>query len=347
MTSDQDPVHQAAPSSDVFVHRFGLCESSQVGPETRIWAFAHVLPGAVIGASCNVCDGVFIENDVVVGDRVTIKCGVQLWDGIRIHDDVFIGPNATFTNDPFPRSRQRPTEFAVTVVEEGASIGANATILPGVRVGRRAMVGAGAVVTKDVPPNAKVAGNPARIIGYVGAGTSRERDRASSRMPAREGSLGVGDARLIALPTVNDLRGDLTVAEFDEHIPFPVKRVFLVYAVPSREIRGEHAHLRCHQFIVCVRGSVRLLVDDAEHRAEVVLDSPGLGAHVPPLLWGTQYDYSPDALLAVFASEHYDPDDYIRSYDEFLRVVAGRSAHPHASGEHGDVGEQQGAADHR
>src|SRR4030088_2199160 len=118
--------------SGVYVHPQGLCESSTVGKGTRIWAFAHVLPGARIGRDCNICDGVFIENDVVVGDRVTIKCGVQLWDGLELEDDVFIGPNATFTNDHFPRSKLRSAPYLRTIVRRGASIGANATILPGI-----------------------------------------------------------------------------------------------------------------------------------------------------------------------------------------------------------------------
>jgi UDP-3-O-[3-hydroxymyristoyl] glucosamine N-acyltransferase len=112
-----------------FVHPQGICESSAIGVRTKIWAFAHVLPGAVIGEDCNVCDHVFIENDVVIGNRVTVKCGVQLWDGLRVEDDVFIGPNATFTNDPFPRSKQRPEQFEITYLRRGCSIGANATIL--------------------------------------------------------------------------------------------------------------------------------------------------------------------------------------------------------------------------
>jgi UDP-2-acetamido-3-amino-2,3-dideoxy-glucuronate N-acetyltransferase len=149
------------------VHERGLCESTDIGPGTRIWAFTHVLPGARIGADCNICDHVFVENDVVVGDRVTVKCGVQLWDGVRLADDVFVGPNATFTNDPFPRSRAWPERYPVTVVERGASIGANSTILPGLVIGERAMVGAGAVVTRDVPPGAVVVGNPARVVGHV------------------------------------------------------------------------------------------------------------------------------------------------------------------------------------
>jgi UDP-2-acetamido-3-amino-2,3-dideoxy-glucuronate N-acetyltransferase len=152
-----------------FVHPQGLCETSAVGEGTRVWAFTHVLAGARIGADCNICDHVFIENDVVVGDRVTVKSGVQLWDGLRLGDDVFVGPNATFTNDPFPRSKAYDHEVPITRVEDGASIGANATILPGLTIGSRAMVGAGSVVTRDVPAGAIVAGNPARVIGSVGA----------------------------------------------------------------------------------------------------------------------------------------------------------------------------------
>ena len=157
-----------------------------------IWAFAHVLPGARIGSDCNICDHVFVENDVVVGDRVTVKSGVQLWDGIRLADDVFVGPNVTFTNDPFPRSKVYPASFPETFVGPGASLGANATVLPGLTIGRDAMVGAGAVVTKDVPPHAIVVGNPARIVGYVDAGSwaraRSSRGACAVRPPA--GSLG-------------------------------------------------------------------------------------------------------------------------------------------------------------
>jgi len=148
-----------------FQHTHALVESEHIGDGTRIWAFVHVLPQAVIGSDCNICDHVFIENDVIIGNRVTIKCGVQIWDGLRIEDDVFVGPNATFTNDLYPRSKEYPEKFAQTHIAKGASIGANATILAGLRIGEKAMVGAGAVVTKDVPAHAIVVGNPARIMG--------------------------------------------------------------------------------------------------------------------------------------------------------------------------------------
>lgn len=327
-------------STAPFVHPQALVESPHIGPGTRVWAFAHVLPGARIGADCNICDGVFVEGDVVVGDRVTVKGGVQLWDGTRLGDDVFVGPNATFTNDPFPRSRQRPARFPETVVEDGASLGANCTILPGLRIGRRAMVGAGAVVTRSVPPNAIVVGNPARIVGYADAARP-DVDRALAGPPGGAGrraapgappgtgpsagpivdDLGVGGATLHHLPLVQDLRGDLSVGEFERDVPFEVARYFLVFNVPSSRIRGEHAHRACHQFLVCVAGSCSVLVDDGASRAEVVLDRPNLGLHVPPMVWAAQYRYSPDAVLLVLASLPYDADDYIRDYDEFRRIV--------------------------
>lgn len=149
------------------IHPLSDVQSSHIGGGTRIWQFCVVLAGARIGAGCNIASHVFIENDVVIGDRVTVKSGVQIWDGIRICDDAFIGPNVTFTNDPFPRSRKELVAYPVTTVGRGASIGANATILPGIVIGGGAMVAAGAVVTRDVPENALVMGNPATVSRYL------------------------------------------------------------------------------------------------------------------------------------------------------------------------------------
>ena len=150
-----------------FVHPNGICESKKIGDNTRVWAFTHILPDAKIGSDCNICDHVFIENDVVIGNNVTVKAGVYLWDGIRIEDDVFIGPNATFVNDNHPRSKKYTEHFLQTKICKGASIGANATILGGITIGQYAMIGAGSVVTKSVPPYTMVYGNPARVIGKV------------------------------------------------------------------------------------------------------------------------------------------------------------------------------------
>jgi UDP-2-acetamido-3-amino-2,3-dideoxy-glucuronate N-acetyltransferase len=306
-----------------FVHSHAIVESEKIGKSTKVWAFAHILPGAVIGEDCNICDQTFIENDVVLGNRVTIKCGVQLWDGITLEDDVFIGPNATFTNDRFPRSKQYPEKFARIVIRKGASIGANATILPGLNIGQYAMVGAGTVVTKDVPPFAIVVGNPARIVGYVQA---NKRSTAVSSAPPTSAErsdqdLGVKDIRLYELPFISDLRGNLSFAEYEQSLPFIPKRYFLVFDVPSRDVRGEHAHRECHQFLVCVKGNCSVVVDDGQHRAEILLNRPNLGLHVPPWIWATEYKYSQDAVLLVLASEIYKAEDYIRDYDIFLKEV--------------------------
>ena len=144
------------------IHPLADVQSENIGKHTNIWQFNVVLPGAVIGRDCNICSHCFIENDVVLGDRVTIKNGVFLWDGMRIEDDVFIGPNVTFSNDRYPKSRNKQAELEQIIIKKGASIGANATILPGVTIGESAMVGAGAVVTKDIMSNIVVKGNPAR-----------------------------------------------------------------------------------------------------------------------------------------------------------------------------------------
>lgn len=146
------------------VHALADVQTSQIGEGTQIWQFVVVLPGASIGRNCNVNAHCLIENDVVVGDNVTVKCGNYLWDGVRIEDDVFIGPNVTFTNDKYPRSKRRPERFLVTTVKKGASIGGGATLLPGITIGEFATVGAGAVVTRDVPAGATVTGCPASVV---------------------------------------------------------------------------------------------------------------------------------------------------------------------------------------
>ena len=148
----------------MFIHPSSDVQAKQIGEGTRVWQYVVILPGAVIGRDGNICSHCFIENKVILGDRVTVKCGVQLWDGVTLEDDVFVGPNATFTNDLQPRSRNSAAQLLPTVVKKGASIGANATILPGLTIGEGAMVGAGAVVTKDVPALTLVVGNPARIV---------------------------------------------------------------------------------------------------------------------------------------------------------------------------------------
>jgi acetyltransferase-like isoleucine patch superfamily enzyme len=162
-----------------FVHALADVQTRRLGTGTKVWQFVVILPGATVGRDCNINAHCFIENDVCIGDRVTVKSGVQLWDGMCVEDDVFIGPNATFTNDRYPRSKQYPAAFQRTTIRSGASIGANATVLGGVTIGEGAMIGAGSVVTHNVPAGELWMGNPARPRGPV---------------PARSGSCGPAPA---------------------------------------------------------------------------------------------------------------------------------------------------------
>jgi UDP-2-acetamido-3-amino-2,3-dideoxy-glucuronate N-acetyltransferase len=212
--------------------------------------------------------------------------------------------------------------FSRTVVERGASIGGGAVILPGVHIGHNAMVGAGAVVTRDVPPFAIVIGNPARITGYTD-NAGRKMISSRTQAPGLSGTEKHGSA-LVKLRKATDMRGSLVVAELGSDLPFVPQRFFIVYDVPSRDVRGEHAHRQCEQFLVCIKGAVRAIVDDGTTRDEFLLDSPDVGLHMPAMMWGTQYAYSPDAVLAVFASLPYDAEDYIRTYAEFKSEVAAR-----------------------
>lgn len=309
------------------IHQLSDVQTKKIGESTKIWQFCVVLEGAKIGSNCNICSQVFIENDVVIGDNVTIKNGVHLWDGIRVEDNVFIGPNVTFTNDQFPRSKVCPPHFLQTYIKFGASIGANATILPGLIISEGAMVGAGAVVTRSVPANAIVVGNPARIVGYTNVKKEEPNplkisdDISDERITNSK----VSGVKQYQFPLISDMRGSLTVGDFDAHIPFVPKRYFIIFDVPSNRIRGEHAHRNCHQFLVCINGSCIVMADDGVTRSEFILDSPNKGIYLPAMIWGVQYKYSEDAALLVFASHHYDPNDYIRDYSEFLRIVKSKN----------------------
>jgi len=307
-----------------FIHPTAICEATAIGNRTRIWAFVHILPGAVIGEECNICDSVFVENDVRVGDRVTVKSGVQLWDGVTLEDDVFVGPNVTFTNDLYPRSRVRPSAYLKTVVKQGASIGANATILPGLTIGAGAMVGAGSVVTRDVPEYAIVVGNPAQIKGYANTTHLPGASGPTTEQGTNPAESAVAGVSLHRLNKAVDLRGSLVAGETNDQIPFAPARFFVVYDVPRLEARGAHAHHECEQFLVCLTGSVRAIVDDGTNREEYLLDSPDVALYMPPMIWGTQYRYSHDAVLLVLASRPYESTDYIRDYNEFLGIAETR-----------------------
>lgn len=213
------------------------------------------------------------------------------------------------------------------VLRDNVRLDAACVIGEGVNVGQGAWVRAGAVVLRSVPPNAIVEGNPAQVVGYLNSSTHEE-SRPDPRhvdidglgdlaRPAQVG-LGVGDSILYLMRRVSDARGALTVGEVPEEVPFIPARYFVVFDVPSLELRGEHAHKKCQQFLICMHGSCRVLLDDGDQRCEVTLDRPDMGVFMPAMTWGTQYRYSRDAVLMVFASLPYEEDDYLRSYDEFL-----------------------------
>lgn len=153
--------------TELFIHPKAICDSENIGKGTRIWAFCHIMKDVIIGEDCNLGDGTFVESGVKIGNRVTIKNHISIWNGVEIEDDVFLGPNCVLTNDLYPRSKVYHQENVKTLIKKGASIGANATIICGITLGEYCMIGAGAVVTKDVPAYSLVVGNPARVVGKV------------------------------------------------------------------------------------------------------------------------------------------------------------------------------------
>jgi UDP-2-acetamido-3-amino-2,3-dideoxy-glucuronate N-acetyltransferase len=302
------------------LHPQAIVESAHIGPGTSVGAFTRICPGAVVGSDSTVAEHVHIADDVVLGDRVSVQCGVQLWGGMRVADGVSIGPNATFSMIPSPQLRKANGSLgAVTCIGMNAIIGANATIMLGLTIGRNALVYPGTVVTHDVPAYAVVAGNPSQITGYVDASApEREPNTAIGALP---GKLRIDGAALIEIPKVVDMRGMTTFAEIDKHLPFLAKRFFVVTGVPSREVRGEHAHKALHEFLVCLKGSFAVMLDDGVVRDEVLMDSPTMGLHVPPQVWRVVYKFSSDAVMLSLCSHVYDPEDYIRDYASFRTFV--------------------------
>lgn len=246
-----------------------------------------------------------------------IDPAVTLGAHVRAEDGVVVEHGVIFASHP----------GGETILRADARIGAGAVIASGVEIGWGAYIQPGAVVLSSVPANAIACGNPAQIVGYTtdlahGGGALRAPD-PGNRRSVEISPLDVGGAAIYQMPRVLDLRGNLSVGEFESDFPFTPQRYFVVFGVPSEKLRGEHAHYACHQFLICVSGSCTALLDDGTNRQEVVLDSPSTGLYMPPMIWGTQYRYSRDAVLLVFASHRYDADDYIRSYDAFQGALAG------------------------
>lgn len=276
---------------------------------------AHVHAGAKVAANAELGDFVVVYPGAEVAEGCRVHGFTQLWPGVRLQAHAELGPGVTIEAPGGDGGSD-------VVIGEHCKVGAGALLSRGVRLGQGAQVAAGAVVAQNVPPYALVTGSPARITGYVQNASSEPaaawHNRAEFPATPSVVRLGVGDVTLHRFKFLQDPRGDLSVGEFMREIPFLPKRYFLVMNVPSDKTRGEHAHYRCHQFLVCVKGSCAVVVDDVASRCEVQLDSADMGIYLPPMTWGIQYKYSPDAVLMVFASDYYEADDYIRDYDEFV-----------------------------
>jgi UDP-2-acetamido-3-amino-2,3-dideoxy-glucuronate N-acetyltransferase len=238
-----------------------------------------------------------IERGVVLGADCRISEGVVISEDAIIHDGV--------------------------TVEAGASVGARSIVQSSVVIGEGAVVESDALVTRGIQPHAIAAGNPARVRGFMAvhfdSGTAHSSSDGSSVRVMESKVRGV---RAYQLPFINDPRGNLTVGEFGETVPFVPLRYFVTFDIPNAELRGEHAHFQCQQFLICMRGSCAVVVDDGVQREEFLLDRPTFGVYVPPMVWATEYKHSHDSTLTVFASHHYDPADYIRDYKTFLSLVS-------------------------
>ena len=313
----------------ITVHNDARCLAGKVGPGTVIEAFAVIEAGAVLGRGCFIGAHTYVESGVRVGDRVRIEGGTRLHAGMVLEDDVHLARNATLASTVHAGAAGTVGGGQTTpsiLLRKGCHVGANATVCPGVTIGEHAIIDAGAVVTHSVQPHAIVSGNPAHVVGFANTPGAV----AGVKMGAAIQTVGVTDSRVRGvkaydIPYVSDPRGNLTVGEFEKELPFTPKRYFLTFDVPSAKLRGEHAHKSCHQFLICVRGSCAVVVDDGVNREEFLLNRPTFGVHVPPMIWATEYKHSVDSTLLVFASEHYDPEDYIREYGVFLKAIGVRA----------------------
>ena len=275
------------------------CEPDAIGTDSRVGPYSLIEDGAQLGER------------VSVGSHVVIRTGARIGDSVVVEDGVIVGRNA--------------------IVASGVRLGDGATVAPGTEIGEAAVVETGAVVARAVPRQAVVSGNPARITGYVGA------DGPSPLQPTRPpaaiadsepgpivADTDVQGVKLYRLPQARDLRGSLVAMELERLLPFVARRYFLVFDVPGAEVRGEHAHRSCQQFLVAVQGQLNVIADDGQHRQEFVLDDRATGLYLPPLVWAVQYKYSRDCVLLVLASDPYHEADYIRDYSGFIAELERR-----------------------
>ena len=276
-----------------------------VHPDAR--CFGTLLADSAVGAFSSVGRGVAVGERTRIGAHVTIGERASLGSDIEVADGARIGSETT--------------------IEDRAVVGLGAIIGSQIRLGLNCVVRPGSVVNDDVPPNATVEGNPAKIVGYVDTlrrgGEVVDAGALLATSTSKAIELDVGSASLWNLPRFEDLRGALVPADFGTDLPFVPQRMFFVFDVPSEKVRGEHAHKKCSQFLVAVHGALSVVVDDGSRSQEIRLDRPSVGLLLPPMVWGVQYHFTDDAVLGVFASDPYDPDDYIRDYLHYLQFING------------------------
>jgi UDP-2-acetamido-3-amino-2,3-dideoxy-glucuronate N-acetyltransferase len=283
-----------------------------------------------VHASSLVGIGVLIDTEAYIGPNchlegsIEVESGAILKGGITFIGDIVVGRGSIIEPGVCIAAPlyERVAESTVVHVGNNVHVGAGTVLLKGVTIGHHAWIEPGTVVTQNIPSYAIVGGNPAKITGYVG-NSSYQLNNASTLVAFNDKvevyPSSVQGVTVHHYARISDLRGDLSVGEFERSVPFQPKRFFIVYDVPSAETRGQHAHMKCQQFLICVAGSVSVVVDDGEHREEVLLNRPNIGLFIPAGIWGIQYKYSTNGTLLVFASEYYDASDYIRNYDNFLK----------------------------
>jgi UDP-2-acetamido-3-amino-2,3-dideoxy-glucuronate N-acetyltransferase len=269
--------------------------------------------------STAICLSEDVGQDVSIGPYCVVERGVKLADGASLEPHAYVAANASIGAKASVGAGARIG--VACVLEREVTVGANAVISDGVHLQVNSCVAPGTRVNAPVPPYAIVSGHEASIVGYVDAAADALPNIAGGARESSQSSR-VRGVRIYDMREFPDLRGALSVGEFGAELPFIPKRYFLVYDVLSEQTRGEHAHRNCHQFLMCVQGACSILADDGRTRQEFRLDRRTVGIHLPPMVWGLQYKFTRDGVLLVFASEHYDPDDYIRDYGEFSAAVS-------------------------
>lgn len=305
------------------IHSTALCATDDIGSGTTIGPYVKIDEEVSIGVDCTIGEGVSVSDGAVIGDRVTIGPGSRIAGNTKLGDDSYIHPNVVFEQTRLMEPLLNASRTGNIEIGPSSIIGAQVTILPSVTIGRNAAIAPNSVVTRPIPPFAYAAGNPATVVQYLVSSTQESVSTISSP-PNKQYShqeTAVNRVTQYFFKEVQDIRGNLSIIDLDQDFPFPPKRIFFVSGVRNEHLRGEHAHREGEQLLVSVSGSTTVLVDDGRARAEFILDRTGIGLYIGPLVWSTQYNHDKNSTLIALASNAYDPDDYIRNYDEFINIV--------------------------